>query len=89
VTQPDPNPIPPPPSRRDRFRPVELLVLSAIFGLFIGLVVAGSIRNITTGAIFAGVGFIVALVVLATLAITIRPDVEERRDIDEQDQHPH
>jgi hypothetical protein len=84
VTDPEPTP----PSRRDRFRPVELLVLSAIVGLFVGLVVAASIRNITTGAIFAGVGFIVSLVVLATLAITTRPDVEERRDIDDQDNHP-
>jgi hypothetical protein len=83
------DPTPAPPSRRDRFRPVELLVLSAIFGLFIGLVVAGSIRNILTGAIFAGVGFIVALVVLATLSIAVKPDVEERRDIDDQDHHGH
>lgn len=83
------EPAAPPPSRRDRFRPVELLVLSAIVGVFVGLVVAISIRNITTGAIFAGVGFIVSLVVLATLAITTRPDVEERRDIDDQDHHPH
>jgi hypothetical protein len=81
------DPVPAPPSRRDRFRPVELLVMSALFGLFIGLVVAASIRNITTGAIFGGVGFIVALVVLATLAITTKPDVEERRDIDDQDHH--
>jgi hypothetical protein len=64
-------------------------VLSAIVGVFVGVVVTISIRNITTGAIFAGVGFIVSLVVLATLAITTRPDVEERRDIDDQDRHPH
>lgn len=76
------------PSRRDRFRPLELLVLSAIVGVFVGLVVAGSIRSVATGAIFAGVGFIVSLVVLATLAITTRPDVDERRDIDEQDHNP-
>jgi hypothetical protein len=85
VTEPTPTP----PSRRDRFRPVELLVLSAIVGVFVGLVVSISIRNITTGAIFGGVGFIVSLVVLATLAITTRPDVEERRDIDDQNRHSH
>jgi hypothetical protein len=76
------------PSRRDRFRPLELLVISAIVAVFVGLIVAASIRNIATGAIFAGIGFIVSLVVLATLAITTRPDVEERRDIDDQDNHP-
>jgi hypothetical protein len=84
VTQP-----PTPPSRRDRFRPVELLVLSAIVAVFVGLVVAGAVRNIELGAIFAGVGFIVSLVVLATLAITTRPDAEERRDLDDQDRAGH
>ncbi len=84
MTQP-----PTPPSRRDRFRPVELLVLSAIVAVFVGLVVAGSVRNIELGAIFAGVGFIVSLVVLATLAITTRPDAEERRDLDDQDRAGH
>jgi hypothetical protein len=79
------DPIPTPPSRRDRFRPVELLVMSAIVAVFIGLVVAGSVRNFELGAIFAGVAFILSLVILATLAITTRPDEEERRDIDDQD----
>ena len=58
--------------------------MSAIVAVFVGLVVAGSIRNIELGGIFAGVAFIVSLVVLATLAITTRPDEEERRDIDDQ-----
>lgn len=81
---------PPPPSRRDRFRPLELLVMSAIIGLFVGLIVAASIRNIVNGAIFGGVAFILSLVVLATLAITTKPDTEERKDIDDQDHHrPH
>jgi hypothetical protein len=57
--------------------------------IFVGLVVAGSIRDIETGAIFAGIAFIVSLVVLATLAITTRPDAEERRDIDDQDRSGH
>lgn len=96
VTDPkanEPTPLEPStqqPSRRDRFRPVELLVLSAIVGVFVGLVVAGSIRNIVTGAIFAGIGFIVSLVVLATLAIsTTHPDDAEQRDLDEQDRAGH
>jgi hypothetical protein len=79
------DPVPTPPTRRDRFRPVELLVIAAIVAVFIGLVVAGSTRDIRLGGIFAGVGFIVSLVVLATLAITTKPDLEERRDIDDQD----
>jgi uncharacterized membrane protein YfcA len=77
------------PSRRDRFRPVELLVLSAIVGVFVGLVVAGSTRDIALGGIFAGIAFIVALVVLATLAITGRPDDAEISDLDDQDRAGH
>jgi hypothetical protein len=79
------DPVPTPPTRRDRFRPVELLVFAAIVAVFVGLVVAGSTRDIRLGGIFAGVGFIVSLVVLATLANTTKPDLEERRDIDDQD----
>jgi hypothetical protein len=78
------EPVPTPPTRRDRFRPLELLVMAAIVAVFVGLVVAGSTRDIRLGGIFAGVGFIVSLVVLATLAITTKPDLEERRDIDDQ-----
>ena len=83
------DPTPTPPSRRDRFRPVELLVMAGGVAIFVGLVVAGSIRNIETGAIFAGIAFIVSLVVLATLAITTRPEAGERRDIDDQDRSGH
>jgi hypothetical protein len=77
------------PSRRDRFRPVELLVLSAIVAVFVGLVVAGSTRDIPLGGIFAGVAFIATLVTLATLAITTRPDDAEIHDLDDQDRAGH
>ncbi len=85
----DKTPEPAPPTRRDRFRPVELLVFAAIVAVFVGLVVVFSTREWELGGIFAGVGFIVALVVLATLAITTKPDLEERRDIDDQDRAGH
>lgn len=77
------------PTRRDRFRPVELLVLSAIVAVFVGLVVFGSTRDLQLGAIFAGIGFIVVLVTLATLAITTRPDDAEISDLDDQDRAGH
>jgi hypothetical protein len=80
---------PTPPTRRDRLRPVELLVFAAIIAVFIGFVVVFSTREWMLGGIFAGVGFIVSLVVLATLAITTKPDLEERRDIDDQDRAGH
>ena len=90
MTDPSPSePTPSKPSRRDRFRPLELLVLAAIVGVGVGAVVAASIRNIGTGAIFGGIAFIVSLVVLATLAITTHPDEAEKQDLDEQDRAGH
>jgi len=78
------------PSRRDRFRPVELLVMAALVGVFVGAVVTGSIRDIGKGAIFGGIAFIVSLVVLATLALsTTHPDDAEQQDLDEQDRAGH
>ena len=76
---------PPPPSRRDRTRPVELLLISGVLAIFIGLVVLMSTRQVVLALIFLGVAFIVALVVLAMLALAVRPTGDEQLDIDEQD----
>lgn len=73
------------PSRRDVFRPLELLILSAVIGLFVGLVVFGSTRDLLLGGIFGGIAFIVGLVTLAMLALASRPDTAERIDLEEQD----
>ena len=73
------------PSRRDRTRPVELIGLSAIFGVFVGLVVLMSTREVVLALIFAGIAFIVSLVGLAMLSLAVRPDKDEKLDLDEQD----
>jgi succinate-acetate transporter protein len=73
------------PSRKDRMRPAELLILSGVFCLFVGLVVFMSTRNLELAAIFLGVTFVLTLVVLAMLALSVAPDGEERKDIDDQD----
>ena len=73
------------PSRRDRTRPVELIGLSAIFGVFVGLVVLMSTREVVLALIFAGLAFIVSLVGLAMLSLAVRPDKDEKLDLDEQD----
>jgi predicted lysophospholipase L1 biosynthesis ABC-type transport system permease subunit len=70
------------PSRRDRLKPVELIVLSAVMGLFVGLVVLLSTRELVLSAIFFGVAFIVALVVMAMFALSIKPNELERHEID-------
>jgi len=73
------------PDKRDRTRPAEMLGLSAIFGVFAGLVVWMSTRDWMLGLIFAGVAFIVSLVVIAMLTLAVRPDKNELIDLDEQD----
>jgi hypothetical protein len=74
------------PTRRDRTRPLELLVLSGVFGVFTGLVVLMSTRDLVLAVIFAGVAFIVGLVVLAMLALAVRPTSDEELDMREQDE---
>jgi membrane protein implicated in regulation of membrane protease activity len=74
------------PSRRDRTRPLELLGLAGILAVFTGVVVFMSTRDLVLGLIFAGVAFIAALVVLAMLALAVRPTGEEQSDLREQDE---
>jgi hypothetical protein len=73
------------PPLRERLRPLELLGISAALGVFAGLVVLMATREIVLAAVFLGVAFIVALVVLAMLALAVAPDLEEQRDLAEQD----
>jgi hypothetical protein len=66
-------------------RPLELLGLSAVFGVFAGLVVLMSTRDIVVALVFLGIAFIVSLVILAMLALAVTPSGEEKIDLDEQD----
>jgi hypothetical protein len=74
------------PSLRDRLRPLELLVISTVLGIFAGLVVLMATREIVLALVFLGIAFIVSLVVLAMLALTMAPTSDERSDLAEQDQ---
>ncbi|MCJ1713970.1 hypothetical protein ACLBWP_08680 [Microbacterium sp. M1A1_1b] len=65
------------PSRRDRLRPVELLGISAIVAVFVGLVVLFSTREVTLALIFLGVAFIVVVVVLAMLQLASTSDQDD------------
>lgn len=74
------------PDRRDRTRPAELLGLSGVLALFVGVVAFMSTRDIILALIALGVTFILVLVIVATLALTISsPSAEERSDLTEQD----
>lgn len=64
------------PTRKDRTRPVELIGLSAVFGVFTGLVVGFATREWVLAAIFFGVVFIVSLVALAMIMLGQTPDAD-------------
>jgi peptidoglycan/LPS O-acetylase OafA/YrhL len=72
------------PSRKDRTRPVELLVFSGVLAVFTGLIVLMATREPVLSLIFTGLAFIVALMVLAMLVLAVRPTGEEQIDLDEQ-----
>jgi hypothetical protein len=70
----------PAPSRRDRMRPVELLVMAGVFGLFVGAFVFMGTREWGLALIMAGVAFVASLVIIATLLIAVGPKTDDRVD---------
>ncbi len=70
-------------ARRDRIRPVELIGAAAVLGVFVGAVVFMGSREIVVALEFAGVAFIVSLVVLAMLLLAATPKSERHRDDEE------
>lgn len=64
------------PTRKDQTRPVELVGLSAVFGVFTGLVVGLATREWVLAAIFFGIVFIVSLVALAMIMLGQAPDAD-------------
>jgi len=68
------------PTRREKMKPVELLVMAGIFGVFVGAFVFMGTREWGLSLIMAAVAFIASLVVLATLLIAVGPKVDERVD---------
>ncbi|GAA3878601.1 hypothetical protein GCM10022381_21230 [Leifsonia kafniensis] len=73
------------PSRSDRLKPVELVGLSGVMALFVGLTILLTTRELLLSVIALGITFIVVLVVIAMFALNIKPDEAERNDLDEQD----
>lgn len=75
-----------PADRKDRTRPLELLGLAAVIGVFVFLVVLMGTREPIVALEFGGIGFIAGLVVLAMLALASRPKSAEQADIAEQNE---
>ncbi len=73
------------PSRRERFRPAELIGLSFAAGLFAGVVVLITARDLGLAVIFLGIAFIVSLVGFAMLALVAgEPKAQPGDDGDER-----
>ncbi|MCW2289315.1 ABC transporter ATP-binding protein [Leucobacter luti] len=76
------------PSRRDRLRPLELIVFSAVLGVFAGLIVLLTTREPLLAVIFLGIGFISSLVMVALVGLGGKPsaeDLEARKDLQSPD----
>ena len=69
------------PTRKEILKPVELLVISLILGLFVGLVVLLSTRQPLLAAVFFGIAFIMSLVVTAMFTLTFKPNAAEVEEL--------
>ena len=76
------------PTLRDRLKPVELLIVSALLGLFTGLVVLMSSRDLILSSISFGAVFIICLVAMAMFVLAIQPNKQELLAIEEQANSP-
>ncbi|GAA1827070.1 hypothetical protein [Agromyces salentinus] len=70
------------PTRRELLRPAEYVGGAVIAALFVGGVALFATRDLVLAAIGAGGVFIVVLMVLALIAMTFKPDADERAEID-------
>ncbi|MFT2817437.1 hypothetical protein [Leifsonia sp. A12D58] len=75
------------PSKSDRLKPAELVGLSGVMGLFVGLVLLLVTRDVLFTLIGFGITFIVVLVVIAIFSLGMKPDEAEQSDLDEQNRN--
>ncbi|WP_405218710.1 ABC transporter ATP-binding protein [Agrococcus sp. Ld7] len=73
------------PSRRQRLKPFEYIVFAAVSGLFIGLVVMLTVRDLTLALVFGGIGFIATLLLTATLMLSVKPKGRASADLDKRE----
>lgn len=62
------------PSRRDRLRPAEYVMLSGLMALFAGLIVLMVTRDPPIAAIVAGLIFVVVIIGIAMLVLAASPN---------------
>ena len=66
------------PTRRERLRPLELLIFSAVLAIFAGLIVLLTTRSLLLAVIFFGVAFIASVLVVALLGLGGEPSDEDK-----------
>ena len=71
------------PSRRDRFRPIELIVIAAVIAIVAALVVVMVSRDLRFMFIILGISFVAVLVLMATFVLLAKPNKQELEDIEE------
>lgn len=69
------------PSLRDRMKPLELVGMAAVLGVFAGIIAMVGTRSIELASILAGIAFIVALLVLAMLSLATGDQRPEDPDV--------
>jgi Na+/melibiose symporter-like transporter len=74
------------PSRRDRLRPLEFLLIAGVLALFAGLIVLVTTREPIFAIVVFGIAFIVTLVTIALLELAMKPDAAEKLDLHDQDE---
>ncbi|MEO7124154.1 MAG: hypothetical protein ABI400_13760 [Lacisediminihabitans sp.] len=74
------------PTRKDRLRPLEFLLIAGVLALFAGLIVLLSTREPLFAIIMFGVAFIVTLVTIALLELATKPNAAEQVDLHDQDE---
>jgi uncharacterized membrane protein YkgB len=75
------------PTRRDRLRPLEFLLIAGVLALFTGLIVLATTREPLLAIVSFGIAFIVTLVTIALLELAMKPNAEEKLDLRDQDAH--
>lgn len=70
------------PTRRQQLKPFEYLAFAGIAGIFVGLVVMLTVRDVVLALIFFGVAFIGTLLTTATLMLAIKPRGRKAANLD-------
>ncbi|MFA4840683.1 MAG: ABC transporter ATP-binding protein [Agrococcus sp.] len=73
------------PTRRQQLKPFEYLAFAGVAGVFAGIVVLLSLRDIVLALIFFGVAFIGTLLITATLMLAIKPKGRSAADLDDRE----